>query len=122
MGKKILIIDDNDQDRKIIKRFLSKAGYDEIFIVETGEDGLKKAESEKPELVIIDTILPGIDGFEVCRQIRETQSPSYPKIIIITGSIDAVDAVKARKSGADDYCAKTSDCSSLLEAVKQLFG
>ena len=120
MGKKILIVDDNEQDRKIMKRFLNKADYEEIFIAETGEEGVKKAESEKADLVIIDTLLPGIGGFEVCRQIREAQGSTTPKIIIITGSIDAVDAVKARRAGADDYCVKTTDFLPLIEAVKKL--
>jgi len=120
MKKKILVIEDNEQDRIIIKRFLNKAGYEEISMAETGEEGLKKADSEKPDLVISDTLLPGIDGFEVCKRIREAQGATTPKIIIMTGTIDAVDAVKARKSGADDYCAKTSDFSALLEAVKKL--
>lgn len=120
MGKKILLVEDNDQDRKIMKRFLSKEGYEEISMAESGEEGVEKAESEKPDLVISDTNLPGINGFEVCQRIREAQGATTPKIIIMTGAIDAVDAVKARKMGADDYCVKTSDCSSLLEAVKNL--
>ena len=120
MGKKMLIIDDNKQDRMIAQRFLNKAGFQQILMAETGEEGLKKVESDKPDLIIIDTLLPGINGFEVCHQIRETHSPTNPKIIIMTGSIDAVDAVEARKAGADDYCVKTSDGSPLIEAVKKL--
>jgi len=120
MGKKILIIEDNEQDRKIVKRFLNRAGYEDIVIAVSGEEGLKKLESEKPELVITDTLLPGIDGFEVCRRIKEGLGAAGPKVIIMTGSIDAVDAVKAKKFGADDYCAKTSDFAALIEAVKAL--
>ena len=120
MSKKILLIDDNEQDRKILVRFLTKAGYDQIVTAESGEEGTDKAKAEDPDLVISDTVLPGIDGFEVCRRIRESRGPSHPKIIIITGAIDAVNAVKAKKMGADDYCAKTSDCVPLVEAVKKL--
>lgn len=118
MGRRILIIDDNDQDRKIIERFIKKAGYEDIFMAETAEEGFIEVRSKKPDLVIIDTMLPGTDGFEVCKQIRETQDLDQPKIIIITGWIDAVDAVKARRAGANDYCVKTSDFSSLIEAIK----
>jgi len=120
MKKRILIIDDNEQDKKIMKRFLNKAGFQDISFAVTGEEGLDKADSEKPALVILDTILPGIDGFETCRRLRESKKLSGLRIIIITGSIDAVDAVKARKVGADDYCAKTSDFAPLLEAVAGL--
>lgn len=120
MSKKLLIIDDSEQDRKIMKRYFTKAGYENISMAENGEDGVKKAEEEKPDLVISDTMLPGIDGFEVCRRIREALGPEVPKIIIMTGAIDAVDAVKAREMGANDYCVKTSDCESLIEAAKNL--
>lgn len=120
MGKKILIIDDNEDDTFIIKRYLAKAGYDEIFTAQDVGTGLKMAIDEKPDLVILDTLLPGTTGFEICAQIREACGREFPKIVIITGSIDAVDAVKARKAGADDYCAKASDCAPLMEAVKKI--
>jgi len=122
MSKKILIIDDTDSDRKIAQRYLTKEGYDNIIMAETGEDGVAKAAAEQPDLVITDTNMPGIDGFETCRQIREAGSKEAPKIIVTTGAIDAVDAVKARKAGADDYCVKTSDASQLVAAVKKLIG
>ena len=120
MIKKILIIDDNEQDRKIMKRFLDREGFQEILMAVTGQDGLKKTRLEKPDLVILDTLLPDTVGFEVCRQIREAQGQTTPKVIIVTGSVDAVDAVKARQAGADDYCVKTSNCLPLIEAVKKL--
>ena len=120
MEKKILIIDDNEQDRKIIKRCLEKAGYQEIVLAETGKDGAEKAESEKPDLIILDTMLPDMEGFEVCSRIKENQGKNIPKFIIVTGSIDAVDAVKARKVGADDYCVKTANFTYLMETIKKL--
>ena len=120
MGKKILIIEDTEDDLIIIKRYLVRAGYNEITSAADAVEGVKKALEEKPDLVISDTLLPGSNGFEVCQKIREAFGPSFPKIIIMTGSIDAVDAVKARKVGADDYCAKTSDCAPLIEAVKKI--
>ena len=122
MVKKILIIDDTDSDRKIVKRFLNKAGYDNIVIAETGEAGVTMAASEKPDLVITDTMMPGIDGFETCRQIRESHDQEAMKIIVTTGAIDAVDAVKARKAGANDYCVKTGDPTQIIAAVKNLIG
>jgi len=122
MPKRILIIDDTETDRKILMRYLKKEGYDNFVIAETGEDGVKMVASEQPDLVITDTNMPGIDGFETCRQIREQSGRENPKIIVTTGAIDAVDAVKARKAGADDYCVKTSDAAELIAAVKTLIG
>ena len=122
MAKKILIIDDTDSDRKIVTRFLNKAGYANIVIAVNGEEGVAKAQSENPDLVITDTMMPGIDGFETCRQIREAHDQETMKIIVTTGAIDAVDAVKARKAGANDYCVKTSDPTQLIAAVKACIG
>lgn len=121
MGVKILIIDDNPDDLLIAKKFLEKNGFKDIVTAENGEEGVKIAESQRPDLVVTDTQMPGIDGFETCRRIREALGQDHPKIVIITGAIDAVDAVKAREVGADDYCAKTSDIAPLLEIVKTLF-
>jgi len=120
MGNKILIVDDNNQDRMIMERLLNKAGFSEIICAERGEEGVSKARSEAPDLVIIDTMLPGIDGFQTCRQVKQESSGPAPKVIVITGSIDAIDAVKARRMGADDYCVKSSDFSSLIETIRTL--
>jgi two-component system alkaline phosphatase synthesis response regulator PhoP len=119
MRNKILIIDDSEQDRKIMQRYFNQAGFKEILMAERGEEGIEKAISQKPDLIIIDTLLPGMDGFQICQQIREKQGEVASKIVMVTGAIDAVDAVKARKMGADDYCAKTADCAPLIEIVKK---
>ena len=114
---KILIVEDNEQDQKIVKRYLTKAGYEDLQFAGSGEDGVAWAAKNKPNVVVTDTNLPGIDGFEVCRSIR--QLPGFTgTVIVVTGSIDAVDAGRARQMGADDYCVKTSDCSPLLAAIK----
>ena len=120
MANKILVIDDNSDDLLIIKRCLNEAGYKEVITAGDAKEGIQKAGDERPELVIIDTILPEMDGFEVCRRIREFLDPAGHKIIVITGSVDAVDAVRARKSGADDYCAKTSSFSALVDIVRRI--
>ena len=120
IGKKILIVDDNEVDLLIVKRYLTHAGYTEIITACNAEEGIKRAAEEKPDLIILDTLLPTSNGFEICSTLREKYKFLTSKIIIQTGSIDAVDAVKARKSGADDYCAKSSNCAPLLEAVKKL--
>ncbi len=121
MKNKILIVEDNEQDRKIITRVLNKAGFKDIVTAENGEEGVEKAKSEKPNLIILDTVLPGIDGFETCSRIRKAQGSKTTKIIVTTGAVDAVDASKARSSGADDYIVKTSDFSYLLKGIKNLF-
>jgi DNA-binding response OmpR family regulator len=119
MEKKLLIIDDNAQDQKVFKRYMMQAGYQNVLFADTGEKGVDMVKTEKPDLVILDTELPGIDGFETCRRIKEI-SGQGTSVIVLTGQIDAVDAGKARQNGADDYCVKTADCLPLLEAIKKV--
>lgn len=121
MGLRLLIIDDNEGDAVLIKEIISEAGTDieAIKDARTGEEGLALAEEFKPTAALIDTHMPGIDGFETCRRMKELLGESV-KVIIMTGLIDAVDAVKARKMGADDYCVKTADCASVKKCLESL--
>ncbi len=121
MAIKALLIDDNEQDRWIMKRFLAKAGIMEVITAEEGEEGIRKARTERPDIIILDTVLPKMDGFEICKKIRADVKNRQPKIIMLTGSVDAIDVIKARLAGADDYCVKTSDGAPLLEALKNIF-
>ena len=121
MKKKILIVDDEEGDRELIREALFRSGFDfEVMTADTGERAVEKAKIEKPDIVILDTNLPGINGFETCRQIKRLYPSDFIKIIVVTGLIDAVDAGKARQHGADDYCAKSSDCEEVIAAVKDL--
>lgn len=117
--KNILLIDDNEDDRALIETKFKIANlYSKIFMADTGEDGIKIANKIKPDIVIIDTNLPKLNGFQVCKKMREQYGDSI-KIIMMTGYIDAVDAVEARRSGADDYSVKTFDAGKLIETVTQ---
>ncbi len=120
MNKKILVIDDNQDDLEIMKECLNQAGYDEIFFSESGEEGVKKAEEEAPDVVIIDTNMSGVNGFETCKRIKSFEKIKT-KVIMITGFIDAFDAGKAREVGADDYVIKDASFVDLIEAVHNLF-
>lgn len=119
---KILLIEDSPSDARLFQEALKERpqmkGY-KVITAQTGEEGIKLARQERPDMVIIDTLLPGIDGFQVCQKIKKIKKLAT-KVIIYTGVVDAVDAVKAREFGADDYTAKTSDLSPLIETVKKL--
>jgi len=119
--KKILIIEDSRLQAKMAEEQFTKEGY-EVVLAADGKEGVQKAVSEKPDLVVIDTILPDIDGFEVCRQIKANEASSGTKTIVTTGSINAVDAGKAREAGADDYAVKTADYGALVKLVTELVG
>lgn len=120
MKKTILIVDDNKGDRELIREALDELEFNcEILMADSGEEGIEKAEENKPHIAIIDTRLTGIDGFETCKTIKNLYGDSV-KVIVMTGKIDAVDAIKARKMGADDYTVKAMDFNDLVKIVKQL--
>ena len=111
----ILLVDDNDQDRKIILRLLRRMGWEAVAEAADAGSGIELAQRDPVDLAIIDTVLPGVEGFEVCRRVRQLRPAA--RIIMITGHIDALDAGKARKAGADDYVVKTSGGEPLTEAI-----
>ncbi|MBP9733277.1 MAG: response regulator [Candidatus Omnitrophica bacterium] len=114
---KILVVDDNEQDRKIIKRILRQAGHAEPLEARSAQEAANLAGSHSIDAAIVDTVLPDAEGFEICLNIRMLHPDA--KIIMITGHIDALDAGRARKAGADDYVVKTVDGNPLIEALAE---
>ena len=119
MNKSILIVDDNADDLEIMETNLRHAGFTNILTAKNGQEGIDTVKEEKPEIVLLDTQLPQMNGFETCQKIKGLTG-AETKVIVLTGFIDAVDAGKAREMGADDYCVKTSDSEPLLRAVNSL--
>jgi DNA-binding response OmpR family regulator len=98
----LLLIEDDDAIRTGLELGLSRQGH-RVVSAATGEDGLKLLKEQRPDLIVLDVMLPGIDGFEVCRRIRRTnQLP----IILLTARSDDIDVVVGLESGADDYVIK----------------
>ena len=106
MRKKILIIDDTKADVDLIKNELAKTGA-VIHVGMTGQDGLKKARKLRPDLVLLDLILPDIDGFDVCEEIKKDKALAGTKIIIISVKGDVEKVGKVLQIKADDYIVKT---------------
>ena len=99
---KILIVEDDDDLRDVIKGYLKKEGY-EILEADNGSDGIHLAKEENPDLIILDIMLPQVDGIEVCRNIRMySESP----IITISAKNSDYDKIMALGTGADDYVTK----------------
>lgn len=122
MSKKILVIDDEADLRKMVVARLEKAGYHVIPAVD-GKTGLEKMRTENPDVVLLDLMMPGVDGYEVCRQ--KAGDPELKKIPVIL--FTAIMSSKplneiAQELGADDYMAKPFDARKLTEKVRNLIG
>jgi len=116
---KVLIIDDDIDHRVMIETRVREAGGEEISFAVNGHEGVQKALEDKPDVIVVDVVLPGIDGFEVCKEIKEFHE-CKAKIVVMTAYIAAIDPVRAKKCGADDFCAKTGDLMPLKTAVENL--
>lgn len=118
MGKKILVVDDEKNIVDILKLNLQKEGYT-VFEAYDGEEALSKAlplnPEDKPDLILLDVMLPELNGFEVCKKVRE--SSSVP-ILMITAREEEVDKVLGLEIGADDYVTKPFSMRELLARVR----
>ena len=114
MSKKILIVDDEKSIVDIVAFNLKKEGY-EVVCAYDGEEGLKLVFSENPSLVLLDIMMPKLDGFEVCRLIREK---SQVPVIMLTARAEEVDKVLGLELGADDYVTKPFSFRELMARVK----
>lgn len=125
MTKKILLVDDRENVRVTLGDIFENKGYTVVVAI-TGEKALDMIDKEKPDLVLLDTeldtvVLGSMNGFEVCRQIKKVRKLPI-KVIVYTGTLGMIDAVKARRMGADDYIIKGEDPAVLVAAVKKLIG
>ena len=118
MPKRILIIEDNTELSDILAMHLRDLHY-EVDIEGDGEAGLARAESGSHDLIILDLMLPGIDGIEICRRLRGRQD--YIPIIMLTSKSSELDRVLGLEIGADDYVTKPFSIPELLARVKAIF-
>lgn len=115
--KKILIVEDEESIRGFLKINLKRNGY-EVIEVDNGEDGIEVAINEKPAIVILDVMLPGIDGFNVCKRIREEEKNIG--IIMLTAKSQDIDKITGLEYGADDYIVKPFNPMELLLRIKAI--
>lgn len=114
MNSKILVVEDEKPIADILKFNLENEGYD-VLVVHDGNEAIEVALKEKPDLILLDLMLPGKDGYEVCREIRKTETMP---IIMLTAKDDEIDKVLGLELGADDYVTKPFSNRELLARVK----
>ena len=119
MTKRILVVEDTADTREIIRDMLDAAGYAMIEAV-NGAEGVRLAESEKPDLILMDMQMPEIDGYEATRQIKAIPALAHIPIIAVTSYALSGDEAKTREAGCDAYVAKPFSPRALLAKVREL--
>ena len=116
---KILVVDDSPTHLKLASDPLTESGY-QVVTASDGEEALAKVESEMPALVVLDVIMPKMNGFQVCRKIKTTPELREIKVLMCTSKTQESDKFWGKKQGADAYLTKPFTDNELLEAVTDL--
>ncbi|MEC1647915.1 two-component system response regulator PhoP [Bacillus halotolerans] len=117
MNKKILVVDDEESIVTLLQYNLERSGY-EVITASDGEEALKRAETENPDLIVLDVMLPKLDGIEVCKQLRQ-QKLMFP-ILMLTAKDEEFDKVLGLELGADDYMTKPFSPREVNARVKAI--
>lgn len=113
---RVLIIDDSPTEMHAYQTMLKKKGYEVITAV-NGEDGITVAKSELPDVILMDVVMPGLNGFQATRQLSRAQETSHIPIIIISTKDQQTDLVWGKRQGASNYLVKPVAQSALLTAI-----
>ena len=119
MPEKILIVDDESAPRAALEMLLHREGY-EVRDAGNGEAALAECAMFRPDLILLDILMPGIDGFEVCRRIKATPETRLTPVVLITGLFETEDRIKGINAGADDFLSKPIDLNELLARTRSL--
>ncbi len=119
VGGKVLVVDDYAANVKLLERNLQSAGYDTVPAYD-GEEALRKVASEQPDLILLDIMMPKMDGFEVCHRLRADEATAVIPVIMVTALKETEDRIRGLEAGADDFLSKPFDRGELLARVKSL--
>jgi len=117
MSKKIAVVEDEAELASLIEYNLSRSGF-QVQVLTGGENTLRDLEAAQPDLIVLDVMLPAVDGFELCRRIRKSQKLSRITIIFLTARSDEVDRVLGLEIGGDDYITKPFSPRELVARIK----
>jgi two-component system cell cycle response regulator DivK len=118
MSRRILVVEDHEENRRIMRDLLTAAGYEMIEAV-TGEDGVALAARERPDLILMDIQLPGLDGYDTTRRIKADPALRAIPIIAVTSYALSGDDVKAFAAGCDAYVTKPFSPRALLAKIRE---
>lgn len=115
---KILIVEDDATIRTILEMALLGAGYVHVSSCGRGDEGMEAIKLQKPDLVLLDLMLPGLDGLSICRRMREIPALATTRVIMLTARTQSEDIVRGLECGADDYVTKPFDRMVLLARIR----
>ncbi|HTS60467.1 MAG TPA: response regulator [Candidatus Acidoferrales bacterium] len=115
-NKTILVVDDSPTERKMVQQALQGKGYNLVW-AEDGEEALEKVARQKPDLVLLDIILPRKNGYQVCRQLKTSPETQNIKVILISSKAQDTDRFWGLKQGADEYLTKPVAAENLAASV-----
>jgi CheY-like chemotaxis protein len=118
---KILLVEDNEMNRDMLSRRLQKQGY-EVVIAVDGEEGVAKAQTEAPALILMDMSLPSVDGWEATRRLKAAPQTHAIPVIALTAHAMSDDREKALEAGCDDFDTKPVELPRLLSKIQALLG
>jgi two-component system alkaline phosphatase synthesis response regulator PhoP len=122
MSKKVLIVDDESHIRTLLLQMLEgfkRAGV-ELLVASEGTEGWRLAQEEKPDLIILDIMMPGLSGYEVCRRVKARSELAHTHVLILTAKGQTVDHQQSLEAGADEYITKPFDTTYLVRYVAQV--
>src|SRR2546430_16099343 len=118
-GTRILLIEDEHALTDVLSYNLEREGY-EVQVAHDGQEGLRKAQMQLPDVILLDLMLPGLDGLEVCRELRAGERTRHVPILMLTAKAEETDQVVGFSIGADDYVTKPFSVKVLLQRIKAL--
>jgi twitching motility two-component system response regulator PilH len=117
--RKILVVDDSPTDRQFLLETLARKGY-QVVTAESGEDAIVKAKSEMPDVILMDVVMPGLNGYQATRQITRDDATKHIPVIMCTTKGADTDKIWGLRQGANDYLVKPIDAGQLLAKIAQL--
>ncbi len=119
MSARVLVVDDILPNVKLLEAKLSSEYYDVLTAV-SGEEALRRAENDSPDIILLDVMMPGMDGFEVCRRIKQNPTLAHIPVVMVTALTDSEDRVRGLEAGADDFLSKPVNDTALMARVRSL--
>ena len=117
--KKIMVVDDSPTERHFLIELLTKNGY-QVVMAESGEDAVAKAKQEKPDLVLMDVVMPGLNGFQATRALTKDEETKHIPVFMCTSKGQETDKVWGMRQGAKAYITKPFTESQLVDVINQL--